>query len=181
MHDRPRYTPLLLDALGKRIDDPAALRLAEAIGKKPFKNTTPTNTIDLENRKLGLELAARASITNRSYFPPRKDGRNWVTWVSHAFIYPKYRGSLPAGFDWQMDDAALSERFIRRIEGAVEEVRFTLPAPREGLRAKATLGSDGLPERLLLSVVEERAYATIYPGGIRSSRSKTPSLPAGAR
>lgn len=158
-------TPLLLDALGKRIDDPAALRLAEAIGKKPFKNATPTNTIDLENRKLGIELAARASITSRSYFPPRKDGRSWVTWVSHAFIYPKYRGSLPAGFDWQMDDAALSARFLRRIEGAVEEVRFTLPAPREGLRAKATLGSDGLPRCLLLSVVEERAYATIYPGG----------------
>lgn len=157
-------TPLLLDALGKRIDDPAAIRLAEAIGKKPLKNATPTNSVDLENRKLGLEVGAKASITNRSYFPPRKEGRSWVTWVSHAFIYPKYRGSLPVGFDWQMDDAAMSERFIRRVEGAVEDIRFTLPAPREGLTAKVTLGSDGRPKYLLLRVAEERTYATIYPG-----------------
>lgn len=157
-------TPLLLDALGKRIDDPAALRLAEALGKKPFKNATPLNGASLGNGKLGIEVGASASLTSRSHFPPRKEGRTWVTWVSHAFIYPKYRGSLPAGFHWQMNDAALGSRFVRRIEGALEEIRFTLPPPREGLRAKATLGSNGLPELLLLSVAEEEAYATIHPG-----------------
>lgn len=44
--------------LGKRIDDPAAARLAEAMGVKPFKNATPGNSVHIGNRKLGLEVAA---------------------------------------------------------------------------------------------------------------------------
>ena len=156
-------TPLLLDALGKRIDDPAAVRLAEALGKKPFKNATPSNSPDIVNRKLGIEVGTSMNLSTRSHFPPRKEGRTWVTWVSHAFVYPNFRGSLPGGFDWKMDDAALSSRFIRRVEGMVEEVRFTLPPPREGLRAKVTVDSDGLPEVMLLGVAEEETYATMYP------------------
>lgn len=156
-------TPLLLDALGKRIDDPAAVRLAEALGKKPFKNATPGNRCDIGNRKLGIEVIAEMNLATRSHFPPRKDGRKWVTWVSAAFIYPNYRGSLPADFDWQMDDAALTARFKRRVEGAVEEVRFTLPPPAEGLRAKVSINSAGLPKHMLVSVDEEETYATIYP------------------
>ena len=38
-------------------------------------------------------------IYNRALWPPRKDGRVWRTWVSHAHVYVNYRGSLPAGFD----------------------------------------------------------------------------------
>ncbi|WP_075856881.1 hypothetical protein [Rhizobium hainanense] len=59
-------TPLLLNALGKRIDDRTAIELAGSIGKKPFKNTTPANTVHLENRKIGLEGGATASIANRA-------------------------------------------------------------------------------------------------------------------
>src|SRR5262245_50115673 len=103
-------TPLLLDALGKRIDDPAAMTLSEAIGKKPFKSATPGNSYDVVVRKLGLTIGTTMRIKNRSYWPSLKEGRVWVTWVSHAFLYPNYTGSLPAGFDWQMDDAALSVR-----------------------------------------------------------------------
>lgn len=159
-------TALLLDALGQRIDDPAAARLAQAMGVKPFKNATPGNSVHIGNRKLGLEVAATAQIVNRAYFPPRKDGRRWVSWVSHAFVYPNYRGSLPAGFDWSLDDAALRARFRRRIEGGLEEVRYTLPPPREGLEAKATLDQDrDRPLHLLIRVAEESDYATIYPGG----------------
>jgi len=174
-------TPLLLDALGKRIDDPAAIRLAEALGKKPFKNATPGNRCDIGNRRLGIEVIAEMNLATRSHFPPRKDGRKWVTWVSAAFIYPNYRGSLPAGFDWKMDDAALGERFRRRVEGAVEEVRFTLPAPGEGLRAKVSMNSDGLPKHMLLGVDEEETYATIYPGSKPEHSVEEASSRAGAR
>lgn len=157
-------TALLLAALGKRIDDPAALALAQALGNKPFKSATPGNTVHLGSRKLGIEVAATAQIANREYFPPRKQGRTWVTWVSHAFVYPNYRGALPDGFDWSMDDAALSARFRRRVEGGLEEVRYTLPPPREGLRAKATLDEDeDRPLHLLIAVAEESSYATVYP------------------
>jgi len=156
-------TPLLLDALGKRIDDPAAMALSEAIGKKPFKSATPNNRYVAVARKLGLEAWTSMHIKNRSYWPYRKEGRVWVTWLSYAFLYPNYRGSLPAGFDWQMDDAALNARFERRVEGVNQAVRFTLPLPRKGLKAKAELGSDGRPAHLLLSVMEERNYATIHP------------------
>lgn len=158
-------TDLLLDALGQRIDAPAAEVLAQALGGKPFKNATPGNVTHLGSRKLGLEVGATIQLANRAYFPPRKDGRRWVSWVSHAFVYPNYRGRLPEGFDWSMDDAALSARFRRRVEGGLEEIRYTLPPPRPGLTAKATLDEDdGRPRYLLVSVAEESDYVTVYPG-----------------
>jgi hypothetical protein len=158
-------TPLLIDALGKRIDDPAATRLTTALGRKPFKSATPntSSNFDVVDRKRGLDIATSMMIRNRAYWPSRKDGRRWATWVSHAFIHPHYRGSLPAGFDWHMDDKALSARFERRIEGVHRAVRFTLPPPREGLTASAELADEGRPRHLLLGVAQERDYATIYP------------------
>ena len=158
-------TPLLVDALGKRIDDPAAARLAGVIGKKPFKNATPNNSpLYLVNRKLGLEIGTDIKIDNRSYWPYRKEGRVWITWVSFAFLYPNYQGSLPAGFDWQMDDASLRARFESRVEGVIRVRLFLLPPPREGLRTTAQLGSDGRPTHLYMTVVRERSFATIHPG-----------------
>jgi len=157
-------TPVLLDALGKRIEEPAAVRLAEALGKKPFKSATPNNHPGLGSAKLGLEVGTHIDVKNRAFWPPRKQGRLWVTWVTHAFISQRYRGTLPADFDWQMDDAALSARFERRVEGAINAIRFTLPPPRDGLKAIAELAGDGRPRHLYLAVVSERAYATIYPG-----------------
>jgi hypothetical protein len=155
---------LVVDALGKRIDDPAAVRLAEALGKKPFKSATPTSDSSLENSKLGLAVGAKARFTHRDFFPPRKEGRTWVTRVSHAFVYPRCAGALPEGFDWQMDDAALGARFERRVDGALEIVRYVLPPPRAGLRATVSLNDAGRPKHLLLGVAEEEDYATVYPG-----------------
>jgi hypothetical protein len=156
-------TPLLLDTLGKRIDDPAAIRLTMATGKKPFKSATPTSSDTIVNRKLGLEVATSMKIRNRAYWPYHKEGRRWVTWVSHAFIYPGYRGSLPAGLEWQMDDAALSVRFERRVAGVLRDIRFTLPPPRDGLSATVELNNEGRPRHLLLGVAQERDYLTIHP------------------
>jgi hypothetical protein len=158
-------TPLLLDALGRPVADPAAIRLATAIGKKPFKSATPSSSpvFVVVDRKRGLEIATGVMIRNRAYWPSRKEGRLWVTWVSHAFVYPSFPGSLPADFDWQMDDAALSVRFKRRIEGVQRAIRFTLPPPREGLSASVEFNDDGRPKHLFLSVAQERDYATIYP------------------
>src|SRR5262245_6322032 len=102
-------------------------------------------------------------LRNRAYWPYRKEGRRWVTWVSHAFVYPSYRRALPAGLEWQMDDAALSTRFERRVEGVLRDIRFTLPPPREGLSASVELNKEGRPRHLLLAVAQERDYATIHP------------------
>jgi hypothetical protein len=157
-------TPLLLYALGKRIDDPAAIALTGALGRKPFKPATPNNSPWIVDRKLGLEIAASVEIHNRTYWPPRKEGRLWLTWVSHVFLRPNYRGSLPAGFDWHMNDAALSARFERRVEGVHRAVRFALPPPRDGLFASTELGDDGRPANLLIGVAVERRYVTIHPG-----------------
>jgi hypothetical protein len=85
--------------------------------------------------------------------------------VSHAFLYPNYRGSLPAGFDWSMDDVALRARFESRVEAVTRVRRFMLPSSREGLKATAQLGSDGRPDRLYMTVAEERDFATIPPRG----------------
>lgn len=156
-------TNVLLDALGKRIEEPEAVRLAEALGKKTFKSATPNNQPGISAAKLGLEVGTHIDVKNRALWPPRKQGRLWITYVTHAFIRPNYCGVLPADFDWQMDDAALSSRFERRVEGAINVIRFMLPPPREGLKAVAELASDGRPRHLYLAVESERAYASVYP------------------
>jgi hypothetical protein len=85
MADRD-LTPLLLDALGKRIEDAAAVGLAREIGKKPFKSATPNNSPSIVDRRLGLEVGTNLNIKNRSYWPYRKEGRVWVTWcLTHSF------------------------------------------------------------------------------------------------
>ncbi|MCP4620548.1 MAG: hypothetical protein GY844_29435 [Bradyrhizobium sp.] len=160
-------TNVLLDALGKRIEEPGAVRLAEALGKKAFKSATPDNQPGISAAKLGLEVGTHIDVKNRALWPPRKQGRLWVTYVTHAFIRPNYRGAVPQDFDWQMDDAALSARFERRVEGAINTIRFTLPPPRGGLKAVVELASDGRPRHLYLAVDSERAYATVYPGAKR--------------
>jgi hypothetical protein len=159
----PDLTNVLLDALGKRIEEPEAVTVAAALRKQAFKSATPSNQPGISAAKLGLDVGTHIDVKNRSFWPPRKQGRLWVTYITHAFIRPNYRGTLPANFDWQMDDAALSARFERRVEGAINAIRFTLPPPRDGLKAIAELASDGRPRHLYLAVVSERDYATIYP------------------
>jgi hypothetical protein len=63
---------------------------------------------DLLNRgsQARPEVDTSRDISNRAYWPPREEGQVWVAWVSHAFFYPNYRGSLPANFDFRMDDSA---------------------------------------------------------------------------
>jgi hypothetical protein len=156
-------TQILLDALGKRIEDAEAIALAVALGKNAFKSATLNNQPGISAAKLGLDVGTHIEVKNRACWPPRKQGRVWVTFVTHAFIRPNYPGALPQGFDWQMDDVALSARFERRVEGTIKAVRFTLPPPREGLRFIAELGGDGRPRHLYLGVTQERAYVTIFP------------------
>src|SRR5262245_59999006 len=75
--------PLVMGALGQRIDDPAAVRLASAIGRKPFKTATPNQRCDIGDRKrLGIEVVANMILHNRAYWPPRKERRTWITWVT---------------------------------------------------------------------------------------------------
>jgi hypothetical protein len=141
------------------------MRLAAALGKKPFKSATPQNRCDIGDRKrLGIEVAANMILRNRAYWPYRKDGRRWVTWVTNVFLYPNYAGSLPDGFDWRMDEAALSARFERVAWNTIPELtRFKLPTPRPGLIATTTVDVGGLPRDVYLAVEEEWPYATVYP------------------
>jgi hypothetical protein len=158
-------TPRILEALGKRIEDPAAVQLAAAIGKKPFKNVSSDNSYVGNRKALGLEAMAKNLLYNRAYWPPRKDGRRWVTWVTTAWLNPNYKGTLPDGFDFAMDEAALSARFEREAWTQIPELtRFTLPAPRPGLIASTTVDVGGLPRHVYLAVEEEWPYATVYPG-----------------
>lgn len=157
-------TPHIVEALGKRIDHPAAVRLANAIGRKPFECATPNRRCDIgDRRRLGIEVVANMTLYNRDYWPPRKEKRKWLTWVTNVFLYPNYAGTLPDGFDWHMDEATLSAQFERRELAAIQEVRFVLSPPRQGLITTATLGDDGRPRLLYLAVMEEQRYATRFP------------------
>ncbi|MBN8755947.1 MULTISPECIES: hypothetical protein [Variovorax] len=57
--------------LGKRIDDPIAIRLAEALGNKSFKNVTPVDGASLGSDKLGIKVGASASRSHFDRIAPR--------------------------------------------------------------------------------------------------------------
>ena len=151
----------------RRIDDPAVTTLVEALGQKPFRSATPGNDRYVVARKHGLEIGATMSIRNRAYWPPRRENGRWVTWATFAFLYPTYRGALPAGFAWSMDDAALSARYERSVLRLLDRVRFHLPPPGDGLKAQVDLGENGRPEKLYFTVTWERDYATLHPDNKR--------------
>jgi hypothetical protein len=160
----PDLTSLTMDALGKPITDAAAQRLAVALGKKGLKTATPGNTYSIgSSRKLGLEVGVSVEIFNRTYWPPRKQGRVWLTYVVQAFFFPNYRGASPGGFDFTKDDAALSALYPRRVEGALQAVRFRLPPPAPHLTLRAELGQDGRTRNLYCAVARERDYVSVYP------------------
>jgi len=162
----PDLTALTIEAMGKPITDPVALTLAVALGAKGFKNCTPNNNnaYSIKSRtRRGLEVGTSMNIPNRAFWPPRKQGRVWLTYVSHAFFYPNYRGALPEGFSFDMDDAALSARFPRRVQGRIRAVRFQLPPPREGLTLMAQLGKDARVSQLYCAVAREREFVSAFP------------------
>jgi hypothetical protein len=66
-------TNVLLDALGKRIEEPEAERLAEALGKKAFKSGTPNNQPGIGSAKLGLEVGTHIDVKNRTFWPLRRE------------------------------------------------------------------------------------------------------------
>ena len=162
----PDLTALTIEAMGKPITDPVALRLAAALGGKGFKSCTPNNNNIYSiksGKRLGLEVGTSMNIPNRAFWPPRKQGRVWLTYVSHAYFYVNYRGALPEGFSFEMDDAALSARFPRHVEGVIRAIRFHLPPPREGLRLTAQLGNDGRASQLYCAVARERGFVSMFP------------------
>ena len=100
---------LMLAAIGQRIDSPAAKALIERIGARPLAPATPrSDTSSTAANALGVEIEAACNLLHRAYWPARKEGRVWPTYVARIILEPPFPGPLPQGLDWAMSLEALN-------------------------------------------------------------------------
>ena len=151
---------LAVAAIGQRIDSPAVHALLQRIGAKPLAPATPRNDqSSTASKAFGIEISAACTLHHRDYWPRRKEGRIWATYVTRIMIEPPYPGSLPPGLDWAMSLEALDALGIKAL-GAMKIPRWVLPSPRADVNVEATTSTARAFARLVLSVPEERAHIT---------------------
>ncbi|WP_071336073.1 SMI1/KNR4 family protein [Burkholderia contaminans] len=152
---------LALAAVGQRIDSPAVQALVGRIGARPLAPATPRNDrSSTVSRSFGIEISASCTVRHRAYWPRRKEGRLWDTYVTRITIEPPYPGPLPEGLDWAMSEAALDALGINEIRGALEIPYWVMPSPRDDLVIEATTSDTDTFARLLLSLPQERDHIT---------------------
>jgi hypothetical protein len=98
---------LSIAAIGKSIESAEVAALVYALSSKPFKSATPNSSGSyIVSKKLGVEVSANMTIHNRDYWPPRKNGRLWCTYVSTVGLMPNFVEGLPFGIKehFKIDD-----------------------------------------------------------------------------
>jgi hypothetical protein len=168
--------PLMVAAIGERIDSPASAALVKALGAKQFRSATPNNSsTHVIAKKLGIEVCASMDNMHRAYWPPRKEGRLWLTCISVIWIRPPYPGPLPHGLTWASGADDLAALGTPQVRGARDKPYWQLPAPRENvwLRAEMSQEKQTLAEVSLCLPFESNYITARYgePGEEQSLRN----------
>jgi hypothetical protein len=141
----------MVGAIGKRVNAPEVSSLLQRLGAKPLKSTNPMNSSTYVSAKQhGIEISADCCPIYRPYWPPRRDGRIYMTYVDRICIEGgKYAGPLPAGLTWD-----------RKPERG-----RTWPSPRDGVEVRLIFSKPGKLLRVDLSLPKERDFITAWPDG----------------
>jgi hypothetical protein len=92
---------LMVTAIGQRIDAPAVSALIEAVDARSLKPGTANDRSTYTTAKtLGMKIGANYNPKNRAYWPMRKEGRIYITYVTQITLKPPYAGPLPYGLSW---------------------------------------------------------------------------------
>lgn len=145
----------MLACIGRRIDDPLVQQWLAAVGAKPLKPATPHNdSTYVSVRATGIEVSAEMAPKHRGFWPPRKEGRIWRTYVTRIIVPVKAAGliPLPDGLSWAhfpgtvdghdfMDQAVsdtLELAFLRADKGGgIARIDARLPTERDFMEASA--------------------------------------------
>jgi hypothetical protein len=152
---------LMLSAIGQRIDSPIVKALVERIGAKPLTPATPRNDASFSVAKpLGMEIAAKCHPLHRAYWPARKEGRIWLTYVTQIVLEPPFPGPLPQGLDWAMSRETLDAVGTREERGVLAIPHWVLTSPRDDLAIEATTSKKRALARLWLNLPQEKDHIT---------------------
>lgn len=136
--------------LGERIDAPIVVDLLQKLGLKPLKAGTPHNDSTYVSGG-GIEVSAEIGPRYRPLFPPRKEGRIWLTYVTRIILEPKSvkKVALPEPLSW------------RRFPGDDDTVGYLTQSASERCEIRFSRDDDGAGiERIFIELPQETAYIT---------------------
>jgi hypothetical protein len=137
----------VIDVIGKPVTSPEVRSLLQTLGARPLNSTHPKSSRASVTTKLhGIEISANCRLKYRPCWPPRREGRVYLTYVHRIYLAAgKYLGPLPAGLHWDRSS----------------EQGNDWPSPREDVDVKFSFQSrqPGL-EAIVISLREERDYIT---------------------
>lgn len=160
----------LSDLLGQRIDHESVLDLAQRLGAKPPKPSTDSNdTGYLTHKASKLEVAWSHRVCLPDLYPPRKQGRLYVCYVTTIWFDPAMVDGLPEGLSPGADADAIVRTF-----GAEKHTSFvgtTLDIPLNATGARSlSVDLDDAGQRIdegrrwIMRLDEHNCYA--YPRSV---------------
>lgn len=127
----------MLSCIGRRIDDPLVQQWLAAVGAKPLKPATPHNERTYVSvRATGIEVGAEMAPKHRAFWPPRKEGRIWNTYVTRIILPVKAAPlvPLPEGMSWDHFPGPMDgDRFMEQPVNGRLELAFQRAAKGNGI------------------------------------------------
>lgn len=149
----------LVYSIGKRIDDPRVLQIMQEVKAKAFKPTNPSDSTAYTTAKeSGIsEIAYSAAPNIREVWPPRKEGRLYVAYVTRIIFDKKFK-HLQDGLSWKTKKSELGPEFKTETRGILKvEYIFKMLSPN--VRLDLDFDDDNL-SRIDISAEEEVNYIT---------------------
>ena len=147
-------------AIGTELYSDEAAQLFALIGKT-VKPASPSNERSIECQSAGLELRIEADPKHRSLWPPRKQGRVYLSYVVCIWINPAFPHALPFGlkFTDSLDKVrSLGEPVYNDF---MERHSVDLPCANPMAKLEAVFDDEKL-SKLVLCLIEERDHITAY-------------------
>ena len=84
--------------IGQRIDSPGVLNFAASLNVKPPKPTTDGDwSAAFVHKASSLEVSWSHRVHHPDFYPPRKENRRWVSYVTSIWFKPARLHGLPGG------------------------------------------------------------------------------------
>lgn len=140
----------LVSVIGKPSNSPQVVSLLKRLQARALSSTHPDNPdTHIAVQDMGIEIEASCALHHRQYWPPRREGRVYVSYVHRIRLsHDAYGGPLPMLENWPWDVVTESSR--------------TWQSPDRSLRIKQDF-EEGTLACTYLALPEERAYITASP------------------
>lgn len=159
----------LCDLLGQPIDSASVLSMADRIGaKKPTPTTDANPDGYMAHKATGLEISWGHEVLLPDHYPPRRAGRQYVSWVNAIWFDPATVDHLP----FNLPPAALAGALVEAVPERVVDDQPDSSTATLVSRPDLALTLPGTAQRWLLHGMQMRRYAVL-------SRNAAGNAPAG--